>query len=142
MELFDNKNNKECIYIIINYLLQSMQNTKYDTSILIATEMIFNLVKNSDDLIKLQLIIPYFMKKKKKKNFLIKLLSLKYIFDLFYSIDYQKLILPVTEYNYFHNYIFPFFLRYSQDSLMILEFFNNLEKIIELENIFLNITLK
>ena len=142
LELFDNKNNKECIYIIINYLLQSMQNTKYDTSILIATEMIFNLVKKSDDIIKLQLIIPYFMNNLRKKNFLIKLLSLKYIFDLFYSIDYQKLILPVTEYNYFHNYIFPFFLRYSQDSLMILEFFNNLEKIIELENIFLNITLK
>ena len=28
-ELFIEKNNKDCVYIIINYLLQSMQNTKY-----------------------------------------------------------------------------------------------------------------
>ena len=142
VELFDDKNNKECIYIIINYLLQSMQNTKYDSSILIAMEMIFNLIKSGDDLIKLQLIIPYFMNNLKKSNSLIKLHSLNYIFDLFYTIDYQKLILPVTEYNYFHNYIYPAFKRLIRDPQMILEFFNNLEKIIELENIFLNITLK
>ena len=142
VELFDDKNNKECIYIIINYLLQSMQNTKYDSSILIAMEMIFNLIKSGDDIIKLQLIIPYFMNNLKKTNSLIKLHSLNYIFDLFYSIDYQKLILPVTEYNYFHNYIYPAFIRFIRDPQMILEFFNNLEKIIDLENIFLNITLK
>ena len=141
-KLFNDKNNKECIYIIINYLLQSMQNTKYNSSILVAMEMIFNLIKQNDDIIKLQLIIPYFMNNLRKKNFLIKISSLNYIFYLFYSIDYSKLILPVTEYNYFHSYIFPFFLDLVRDSKLIPEFFNNLEKIIELENIFLNITLK
>ena len=77
-----------------------------------------------------------------KKNYLVKIVSLKYIFEIFYLIDYSKLILPVTEYNYFHTYVFPFFLEFSKDPQLISEFFNNLEKIIELESIFLNITLK
>ena len=141
-KLFIEKNNKDCIYIIINYLLQSMQNTKYDSSTLVAMEMIFNLVKSIEDVKKLSLIIPYFMNNLTKKNYLVKIVSLKYIFEIFYLIDYSKLILPVTEYNYFHTYVFPFFLKFSKDPQLISEFFNNLEKIIELESIFLNITLK
>ena len=141
-ELFIEKNNKDCVYIIINYLLQSMQNTKYDSSTLVAMEMIFNLVRAIDDKKKLSFIIPYFMNNLNNKKYLIKIVSLKYIFDIFYLIDYSKLILPVTEYNYFHTYVFPFFSEFTKDSQLIIEFFNNLEKIIELESIFLDITLK
>ena len=141
-KLFLEKNNQDCVYIIINYLLQAMQNTKYDSSVLVAMEMIFNLIKSIDDVMKLHLIIPYFMNNLRKKNYLLKISSLNYIFEIFYTIDYSNLILPVTEYNYFHTYIFPFFLDFAKDSLLIPEFFNNLEKIIELESIFLNITLK
>ena len=141
-ELFIEKNNKDCIYIIINYLIQAMQNTKFNSSILVAMEMISNLVQSIDDIMKLQLVIPYFVNNLRKKNFLIKISSLNHIFNLFYSIDYSNLILPVTEYNYFHAYVFPFFIDFGRDSQLIPEFFNNLEKIIELETIFLNITLK
>ena len=141
-ELFIKNNNKDCIIIIANYLLQAMQNTKYNSSILVAMEMIFNLAKSVDDILKLQLIIPYFVNNLRKKNFVIKISSLNYLFDLFYSINYQNLILPVTEYNYFHAYVFPFILNLGRNSQLIPEFFNNLEKIIELEYNFLNITLK
>ena len=141
-ELFTKNNNKDCIIIIANYLLQAMQNTKYNSSILVAMEMIFNLAKSIDDILKLQLIIPFFVNNLRKKNFVIKISSLNYLFDLFYSINYQNLILPVTEYNYFHAYVFPFILNLGRNSQLIPEFFNNLEKIIELEYNFLNITLK
>ena len=140
--IFGEKNNEDCIYIIINYLLQAMQNTKYDSSTLVAMEMIFRLSKPIDDINKLHLIIPYFLNNLRKKNHLVKISSLNYIFEILYLIDYQHLILPVTEYNYFHSYVFPFFLDLIKDPQLIQEFFNNLEKIIELETIFLNITLK
>ena len=140
--IFNEKNNKDCVFIIINYLLQAMQNSKYDSSILVAMEMIINFSKLLDDIIKLKIIIPYFMNNLRSKNYLIKISSLNNIFDLFYSIDYKNLILPVTEYNYFHVYVFPFLLNLCQNSDLILDFFNNIEKIIDLEDIFLNITLK
>ena len=141
-EIFNENNNKDCIYIITNYLLQAMQNTKYDSSILVAMEMILNLSKLMEDITKLKLIIPYFMNNLRRNNYLIKIASLNYVFDLFYSINYNNLILPLTEYNYFHVYIIPFLLNFSQNYDLTLDFFNNLEKIIELENIFLNVTLK
>ena len=141
-EIFNEKNNKDCIYIIINYLLQAMQNTKYDSSILVSMEMIFNLIKTIDDVMKLRLIIPYFLNNLRKNNYLVKISSLNYIFEIFYLIDYSKLILPVTEYNYFHTYILPFLLDWARDFELSSDFFNNLEKIIELESIFLNVTLK
>ena len=141
--LFQENNNKDCIYIIINYLLEAMQNCKYDSSILVAMEMVLNLSKTLEDISKLKIIIPYFMNNLRKKNYTIKISSLNYIFELLYSIDYNNLILPVTEFNYFHVYIFPFLIeQLCQNNDLVLEFLNNLEKIIELENIFLNITLK
>ena len=73
---------------------------------------------------------------------MIKIISLNHIFNLFYSINYKNLILPVTEYNYFHSYIVPFLFNFCRNQELILDFFNNIEKIIELETIFLNITLK
>ena len=140
--LFNENNNKDCIFIIINYLLEAMQNSKYDSSILIAMEMIMNLSKSLDVLSKLKIIIPYFLDNLRRKNYLIKISALNHLFELFYSIDYNNLILPVTEYNYFHVYVVPFLLNFCQNSDLILDFFTNLEKIIDLENIFLNITLK
>ena len=120
-----------------------MDNAKYDSSILVAMEMLMNFSKFIDDISKLKIIIPYFMNNLRKKNYTIKIASLNNVFELFYSMDYTNMILPVTEYNYFHAYIFPSFLFHIyQNNELILDFFNNLEKIIELEKIFLNITLK
>ena len=140
--IFNEKNNRVCVYIIINYLFQAMQNAKYDSSILISMEMIMNFSKKIDHLYKLKIIIPYFMNNLRKKNYIIKIASLKYVFELLYSIKYENLILPVTEYNYFHAYIFPFLLNLCRDKDLIIDFFNSLDKIIDLEEIFLNVTLK
>ena len=140
--IFNEKNNKDCVFIIINYLLQAMQNTKYDSSILIAMEMIINLSESIDDISKLKIIIPYFIDNLRKKNYMTKIMSLNHMFNLFYSINYQNLVLPVTEYNYFHSYVVPFLFNFCRNQELILDFFNNIEKIIELETIFLNVTLK
>ena len=139
-----NMNNKNCIFIIINYIVEAMQYTKYDTTNLVAMEMLNILSKKLDDVMKLQLILPYFISNLKRKKYIIQLKSLNYIFEILYSIDYKELILPVTEYNYFDSYVFPALLKFykKENPYIILEFFNNIDKIIELEELFLNVTLK
>ena len=139
------KNNLDCIYIIINYLLEAIQYTKYDTTNLVAMEMLNNLSKKLDDILKLQIILPYLLSNLKRKKYIIQLKSLNYIFDILYSINYKDLILPVTEYNYFDAYVFPELLKFynkGRNPYIILEFFNNIDKIIDLEVKFVNATLK
>ena len=145
IENYDKKmNSQNCIFIIINYIVEAMQYTKYDSTILVAMEMLNILSKKLDDIIKLQLILPYLINNLKRDKYIIKLKSLNYIFEILYSIDYKNLILPVTEYNYFDSYVFPALLKFynKENPYIILEFFNNIDKIIDLEEKFLNVTLK
>jgi len=145
-ELFENKNifieneNEKCVFIIIDYLLQAMEYSQYDSSKLLAMEMVRNLSKRVDDISKLKLIIPYYITKLKGQNYLIKISALNYVFEIFNSINYNDLVLPVTEYNYFHIYVLPFLLNFSQNNE--LDYFNNIEKIIDIEKKFLDVTLK
>ena len=140
----DNIENKTCIYLIIDYILQAIQYTKYDTTNLLALEMLYILSKKIPDIAKLQLILPYFINNLKRKKYIIQLTSINYLFDILYSIDYQELILPVTEYNYFGSYVYPALLKFynKENPYIILEFFNNVDKIIDLQQKFLNVTLK
>jgi phosphoinositide-3-kinase regulatory subunit 4 len=143
-ENFEAKFNRDCILIIINYLVKNMKNVKYETSNLAAMEMVKNLSSKLPDIFKLKNILPYFVDNLDRKNFTAKLTSLNYIFEILYSFDYDNLILPATEYNYFDSYIFPVLLKlYSSGSHdLILLFINNIDKMIDLEKKFLNITLK
>ena len=139
--------NKDCVLIIINYLLRNMKNVKYETSNLAAMEMVKNVSAKLPDIFKLKNIIPYFVDNLRRKSYTTKLTSLNYIFEILYSFNYNELILPATEYNYFDSFIFPALLRlyYSEshdNHEIILEFFNNVDKMIDLEKKFLNITLK
>ena len=140
----DNIENKSCIYLIIDYILEAIQYTKYDTTNLLALEMLYILSKKIPDVAKLQLILPYFISNLKRKKYIIQLTSINYLFDILYSIDYQELILPVTEYNYFGSYVYPALLKFynKENPYIILEFFNNVDKIIDLQQKFLNVTLK
>ena len=142
--IFEKNNNKDCLLIVINYLVKNMKNVKYETSNLVAMEMVKNLSSKMDDISKLKIIIPYFVDNIKRKSFTTKLTSLNYLFEILYSFNYNELILPVTEYNYFDSYIFPVLLKlyYSGKNELILEFFNNVDKMIELEQKFLNVTMK
>ena len=142
--IFEKNNNKDCLLIVINYLVKNMKNVKYETSNLVAMEMVKNLSSKMDDISKLKIIIPYFVDNIKRKSFTTKLTSLNYLFEILYSFNYNELILPVTEYNYFDSYIFPVLLKlyYSEKNELILEFFNNVDKMIELEQKFLNVTMK
>ena len=143
-EKYNKNNNQDCAFVIINFLLQNMQNTKYDSTNLVALEMVKCLSYKLDDITKLQLIIPYFVENLKRENFTTKIVSLNYLFEIFYSIDYKKLILPVAEYNYFDSYVFPVILDVFklQNHELILEFFNNIDKIIDLQEKFMNLTMK
>jgi len=143
-EKYDKNNNQDCAFIIINFLLQNMQNTKYDSTNLVALEMVKCLSYKLDDIAKLKYIIPYFVENLKRKNYTTKIVSLNYLFEIFYSIDYKSLILPATEYNYFDSYVFPVILEEFklQKHELILEFFNNIDKIIDLQEKFMNLTMK
>ena len=140
----ENIENKNCLYLILDYLLEASQYTKYDTSNLLALEMIYILSKKLSDVAKLQLTLPYFINNLKRKKYIIQVTSINYIFDILYSINYEELVLPTTEYNYFGAYVFPALLNFykKENPYIILEFFNNVDKIIDLEQKFLNVTLK
>ena len=143
-EKYDKNNNRDCVFIIINLLLQNMQYTKYDSTNLVALEMVKELSYKLDDITKLKLIIPYFVDNLRRESYTTKLVSLNFLFEVLYSFNYKELILPVTEYNYFDSYIFPAILEVYkiENHELILEFFNNIDKIIDLQQKFLNLTLK
>ena len=142
--IFEKNNNKDCVLIIINYLMKNMKNVKYETSNLAAMEMVKNLSSKLPDIFNLKNIIPYFVANLERKSFTTKLTSVNYIFEMLSSFNYNELVLPITEYNYFDSYIFPALLKlyYSGKHELILEFFNNVDKMINIEQKFLNITLK
>ena len=142
--IFEKNNNKDCVLIIINFLVKNMKNVKYESSNLAAMEMVKNLSSKLPDIFNLKNIIPYFVDNLERKSFTTKLISVNYIFEILYSFNYNELVLPITEYNYFDSYIFPALLRlyYSEKHELILEFFNNVDKMIDIEEKFLNITLK
>ena len=143
-EKYDKNNNKDCVFILINFLLQNMQFTKYDSTNLVALEMVKCLCFKLDDITKLKLIIPYFVENLRRDNYTTKLVSLNFLFEVLYSFNFKDLILPATEYNYFDSYIFPAILEVYklEKHELILEFFNNIDKIIDLQQKFLNLTLK
>ena len=143
-EKYSKNNNKDCVFILINFLLQNMQFTKYDSTNLVALEMVKDLCYKIDDITKLKLIIPYFVENLKRDSYTTKLVSLNFLFEILYSFNFKDLILPVTEYNYFDAYIFPAILEVYklEHHELILEFFNNIDKIIDLQQKFLNLTLK
>ena len=141
---FENTENNSCIFLIIDYILEAIQYTKYDTTNLLALEMLFILSKKLLDIEKLQVTLPYFINNLKRKKYIIQVTCINYLFDILYSINYLDLNLPVTEYNYFGSYVFPALLKFykKENPYIILEFFNNVDKIIDLEKKFLDVTLK
>ena len=143
-EKYNINHNKDCVLVLLNFILQNFQNTKYESTNLVALEIVKNLSTKLSDITKLQLIIPYFVENLHRENFTTKIISLNFLFEILYSFNFKEIILPVTEYNYFESYIFPSILEFyeSKKPELILEFFNNIDKIIDLQEKFLNITLK
>ncbi len=74
--IFNIKNNSDCSFIVINFLLQAMQNTKYESSNLVAMEMLKNFCYKLPDITKLQLVLPYFVGNLRRKSFTTKLTSI------------------------------------------------------------------
>ena len=113
------ENDKKCILLLFNYIVEAMQNVKYESSNWVALEMIKCILTKVPDKLKLLRIIPYFIENIKRHDLLTRLKSLKCIIDSLLNIDYNNLELPKEEYYYFHGYIFPYFIAYkSNDCLM------------------------
>lgn len=60
-----------------------MQNTKYDTTNLVALEMVKCLSYKLDDITKLKLIIPYFVENLRRDNYTTKIVSLNFYLKYF-----------------------------------------------------------
>ena len=116
---FENTENNSCIFLIIDYILEAIQYTKYDTTNLLALEMLFILSKKLLDIEKLQVTLPYFINNLKRKKYIIQVTCINYLFDILYSINYLDLNLPVTEYNYFGSYVFPALLKFYKKKILI-----------------------
>ena len=84
-EKYDKNNNRDCAFIIIYFLLQNMQNTKYDSSNLVALEIVKCLSYELDYITKLKLIILYFVENLKRglynKNHIPELLIRNILFN-------------------------------------------------------------
>ena len=78
----DTTENKSCIYLIIDYILEAIQYTKYDTTNILALEMLYILSKKVSDVAKLQLILPYFISNLKRKKYI------SYFFYTFHFLSY------------------------------------------------------
>ena len=142
--IFDKNLNKETARIFMDYLLQNLDSVKYDSSNLVALEMIKNFSMKFPDFFKIDIIIPYFVENLKRMNNLNNLTTINYLFELFYSIDYSKLTLPVFYFPYLSSYIFDslLYLYHSKDNMLIIIFINSIEKIIDLEKKFLGVILR
>ena len=142
--VFDKNDNRETLRIIMSYVLHNMDTVKYDSSNLVAIEILKNYSIKFSDYEKLDIIIPYFIANLNRKNTLCVITTINYLFELFYSINYKELILPIFSYKYFDAYIFPAFheLQKSKNNMLILAFINSIDKLIDLEKKFLNCSLK
>ena len=142
------ENDKKCILLLFNYIVEAMQNVKYESSNWVALEMIKCILTKVPDKLKLLRIIPYFIENIKRHDLLTRLKSLKCIIDSLLNIDYNNLELPKEEYYYFHGYIFPYFIAYYHGVKNLLNknyligFINLIGKIIEIESKFLNLVIK
>ena len=136
--------NHKTIRIFMDYILQNIGSVKFDSTNLVGMEMLKHISFKLSDFEKLDIIIPYFVDNLKRSNILNKITTIQYLFDILYSINYKELTLPILLYKYFDKYIFPSFLELyeSKNNMLILSFINSIDKLIDLEQKFLNVVLQ
>lgn len=140
---FLENNNSHSILIIINHILSSILNTKFASTKIVAIEMLSHLCKNISDIMKIQLVIPYLIKLLKDSSTLVRYTALNEILIILTLIE-DLTDIPSSDYNFFDAYIFPSILDlyFSNEPSLVLAFANNIEKLAELEQKFLQITLR
>ena len=82
--VFDKNDNRETLRIIMSYVLHNMDTVKYDSSNLVAIEILKNYSIKFSDYEKLDIIIPYFIANLNRKNTLCVITTINYLFELFY----------------------------------------------------------
>ena len=139
--------NSESAYLLLNYIMLGILNTKYASSKLCAMEIIKHLANNlplERDLTKIQIIIPYLCKLFKDNSSLIRFSALHEVIELLGEINVESLILPSSDYNFFDAYVFPYILELynSNEPALVLAFSSLIDKITDLEQKFLQISMK
>ena len=141
---FSSKSNEKCIFIYINYILQSLQFTQHVSSILVGIEMLTHFSKKLPDLMKLQHIILYLVYLLSMNDNLTLLTSLQYLLDILTPLNFNELILPESEYLIFHSYIFLAVLNlyYKVKTALVLQFISIIDVLIALEEKFSEVILR
>lgn len=141
---FSQKENNETILILLDWILPALFSAKYPSTKIVGLEMLLKFSERVTDLDKIQLILPYFTELLEDNNSLVKKICLDSIITLLDSIS-DKLILPPSDFNFFDSYTFPaieeLIVSGNKES-MILAVTNILDKLCDLQNKFLQMTLK
>lgn len=141
---FKENNNQDCSLIVVNLILSCILNAKYASSKIVGMEILKIFCGKLADITKIQLIIPYLVKLLKDQSNLVRYTALHEILSILFMINENQLILPSSDYNFFDAYIFPSILELysSNEPSLILAFANIIDKLTDLEQKFLNITLR
>ena len=141
---YKENNNSDCSLIIVDLLLTSVLNANYSSSKIVTMEILRAFSMRLSDVIKIQLIIPYLVKLLKDTSILVRITALHEIINILTMINENELILNSSDYNFFDAYIFPSILELysSNEPTLILAFANIIDKLTDLEQKFLQITLR
>lgn len=140
---FKEKNNSDCSLILVHLILTSILNASYSSSKIVAMEILRAFSIKLPDILKIQLIIPYLVKLLKDTSILVRITAMNEIINILSIINENELILNSSDYNFFDAYIFPSILELysSNEPTLILAFANIIDKLTDLEQKFLQITL-
>ena len=133
------QDSSDCNFIIIRYLINSLFNTKYPSSITLAIELIEKFSSKLDDNSKIQLIIPYLISLFSIENTLVKKGAYNSILNILLSINEDNLILNQMDLHSFTYYIVDNIIKlyHNSDILIKILIINSIDILIHLEEKFL-----
>ena len=121
---------KEGGYIFLNIIFHALQNIKYDSTVIIALEMIYHLSKELSQNTKVEFVIPHIVSLFSSEKSIIKIYALNCLLELLKTIAFKDLKLKLIDSAYFRSYIFTKLVdNFKSNCLLRSYFLSYLDKI-------------
>ena len=123
---------KESVYIFLKFIFYALQNIKYESTIIIALEMIYHLSKELSSNVKVEFVIPHIVALfSSSSGTIIKIYALNCLFELLQTITFKDLKLQLIDSTYFRSYIFIKIIdNFHSNCLLRKYFLSYLDKIV------------
>ena len=122
---------KESGYIFLKFIFYALQNIKYESTIIIALEMMYHLSKELSSNIKVEFVIPHIVSLFSSEKTIIKIYALNCLFELLKTISFKDLKLQLIDSAYFRSYIFTKIVdNFHSNCLLRKYFLSYLDKIV------------